>query len=148
MVGVKVDVKNIGAGVHCWEAVTGMEDAYPVLSLPIGNYSVTVEREGFMEGVTSPQPLETNQSLRIDVRMKVGAVSQTVTIAALAERVPLAFRAEFFNVLNHTEWQNPTGGLATFFSPQLGQITSTYDPRIGQLSLRLTFYPQQQSGRY
>jgi hypothetical protein len=60
-------------------------------------------------------------------------------ITALTERVQLAFRAEFFNVLNHTEWQNPTGGSATFFSPQLGQITSTYDPRIGQLSLRLTF---------
>lgn len=58
---------------------------------------------------------------------------------ALTERVQLTFRAEFFNVLNHTEWQNPTSGSATFFSPQLGQITSTYDPRIGQMSLRLTF---------
>jgi hypothetical protein len=58
---------------------------------------------------------------------------------AITERVQLAFRAEFFNVLNHTEWQNPTGGSATFFSPQLGQITSTYDPRIGQMALRLSF---------
>jgi len=58
---------------------------------------------------------------------------------AITERVQLAFRAEFFNVLNHTEWQNPTGGSATFFSPQLGQITSTYDPRIGQMALRLIF---------
>jgi len=58
---------------------------------------------------------------------------------ALTERVQLAFRAEFFNVLNHTEWQTPLSGSATFFSPQLGQITSTYDPRIGQLALRLTF---------
>jgi len=57
----------------------------------------------------------------------------------LTERVQLAFRAEFFNVLNHTEWQTPPSGSATFFSPQLGQITSTYDPRIGQLSLRVTF---------
>jgi hypothetical protein len=58
---------------------------------------------------------------------------------ALTERVQLTFRAEFFNILNHTEWQSPPSGSATFFSPQLGQITSTYDPRIGQLSLRVAF---------
>ena len=58
---------------------------------------------------------------------------------AITEQVQLAFRAEFFNILNHTEWQTPLSGSATFFSPQLGQITSTYDPRIGQLALRLTF---------
>jgi hypothetical protein len=58
---------------------------------------------------------------------------------ALTERVQLMFRAEFFNVFNHTQWQNPTSGSATFFSPQLGQITSTYDPRIGQVSLRIAF---------
>jgi hypothetical protein len=57
----------------------------------------------------------------------------------LTERVQLTFRAEFFNVFNHTEWQSPPSGSATFFSPQLGQITSTYDPRIGQVSLRVAF---------
>lgn len=56
----------------------------------------------------------------------------------LSERVAMAFRAEFFNVLNHTEWQSPLT-TTSVFSPQLGQITSTYDPRIGQLALRLTF---------
>jgi len=56
----------------------------------------------------------------------------------LTERVALAFRAEFFNVLNHTEWQSPISA-TPIYSPQLGQITSTYDPRIGQLALRLSF---------
>lgn len=55
------------------------------------------------------------------------------------ERVKMVFRAEYFNVLNHTEWQNPPGGAASFFSPQLGQVTSTFDPRIGQLALRIVF---------
>lgn len=57
---------------------------------------------------------------------------------ALTERVQLTFRAEFFNILNHTEWQNPVGA-TPFSSPQLGQSTSTYAPRIGQLALRVTF---------
>ena len=56
----------------------------------------------------------------------------------LTERVQLNFRAEFFNALNHTEWQSPTS-TTSINSPLLGQITSTYDPRIGQLALRLVF---------
>jgi hypothetical protein len=55
----------------------------------------------------------------------------------LTERVELNFRAEFFNVLNHTEWQTPA--TTPFTSPLLGQIISTWDPRIGQLALRLVF---------
>jgi hypothetical protein len=56
----------------------------------------------------------------------------------LTERVQLNFRAEFFNVLNHTEWQPPTS-TTPISSTLLGQITSTYNPRIGQLALRLVF---------
>jgi len=51
----------------------------------------------------------------------------------------LGLYLEFFNILNHTEFQNPAGGPQSVFSPQLGQVTSTFDPRIGQLSLRLAF---------
>jgi hypothetical protein len=39
----------------------------------------------------------------------------------LTERVELNFRAEFFNDLNHTEWQTPA--TTSFTSPLLGQIT-------------------------
>jgi hypothetical protein len=56
----------------------------------------------------------------------------------LTEQVQLNFRAEFFNVLNHTEWQPPTA-TTPITSSLLGQITSTYNPRIGQLALRLVF---------
>jgi hypothetical protein len=55
------------------------------------------------------------------------------------EKMQFIFRAEFFNILNHTEFQNPSGGSASIYSPQLGQVVSTFDPRIGQLSFRLTF---------
>lgn len=55
------------------------------------------------------------------------------------ERVEMTLRGEFFNILNHTEWQNPPTGPASVFSPQLGQVTSTFDPRIGQVSLRFSF---------
>ncbi len=54
-------------------------------------------------------------------------------------KLQVTFRAEFFNILNHTEFQNPSGGPASFYSGQLGQVVSTFDQRIGQLSLRLAF---------
>jgi hypothetical protein len=54
----------------------------------------------------------------------------------IKENFKAILRLEAFNVFNHAEFQNPSLGLA---SPTFGQITSTYDPRILQLSARLTF---------
>jgi Carboxypeptidase regulatory-like domain/TonB-dependent Receptor Plug Domain len=55
----------------------------------------------------------------------------------LAEGMSLEFRAEFFNVFNHAQFQNPSGNygsLGTF-----GVVNSTRDPRIGQVALKLSF---------
>jgi len=57
-------------------------------------------------------------------------------ITTLVEGKTLEFRADFFNMLNHAEFNNPstsiTGG--TF-----GQVSATASPRIIQLALRLLF---------
>ena len=52
------------------------------------------------------------------------------------ERVSAEFRAEFFNILNNTQFEtvDTTVGSSTF-----GQVRQTYDPRIGQLALRIRF---------
>lgn len=55
---------------------------------------------------------------------------------AIRESIMLQFRAEFFNIFNHTQW---VGVGATVASGTFGQITSARDPRITQLGLRLTF---------
>ena len=56
----------------------------------------------------------------------------------VGERVKLLFRAEFFNVLNHTEFLAPVGQVSVR-STLIGQTTSTKDPRIGQLALKVVF---------
>ena len=45
----------------------------------------------------------------------------------------LQFRAEFFNLFNHAQFNNPNGNFA---SSQFGYVTSARDPRIGQMSLK------------
>jgi outer membrane receptor protein involved in Fe transport len=56
----------------------------------------------------------------------------------VGDRIQLLFRAEYFNVLNHTEFLSPFGQVSAR-SALVGQVTSTKDPRIGQLALKLVF---------
>ena len=52
------------------------------------------------------------------------------------ENVALEFRAESFNVLNHTSF---TGVGTTVATSTFGAVTSTGNPRINQLALKLYF---------
>jgi hypothetical protein len=57
-----------------------------------------------------------------------------------AERVHLQFRAEFFNVFNRVNFNNPANSTTPSFSAGgFGTLTSAQDPRIGQLALKLLF---------
>ncbi len=54
----------------------------------------------------------------------------------------LQFRAEFFNVWNHTQFigDSINNGISTNFgASNFGQVTSAYDPRTIQLALKLYF---------
>jgi hypothetical protein len=54
----------------------------------------------------------------------------------LRERANLEVRAEFFNVLNHTNFSNPSGTLS---SQNFGVLLAATDPRILQFAMKLTF---------
>ncbi len=63
-------------------------------------------------------------------------------VTQLSERVRLQFRAEFFNVLNHTNLSTPNAVVytsATVQSPTAGVITSAGTSRQIQLGLKLLF---------
>jgi hypothetical protein len=53
----------------------------------------------------------------------------------LSEMFNLQFRAEWFNIWNHTQFITPSGILSGSFA----QVTQAAAPRIGQLSLKLDF---------
>ncbi|HYN24225.1 MAG TPA: hypothetical protein VES69_04200, partial [Pyrinomonadaceae bacterium] len=55
---------------------------------------------------------------------------------ALSETMNLQFRAEFFNLFNHPNFNLPDNFLG---SPSFGQITSAREPRHIQFGLKLLF---------
>ncbi|MGI8959906.1 MAG: carboxypeptidase regulatory-like domain-containing protein [Bryobacteraceae bacterium] len=54
----------------------------------------------------------------------------------ITEAMNVQFRAEFFNIFNHTQFQNPNGD---FSSDNFGVVTNARAPRIGQLSLKFAW---------
>jgi hypothetical protein len=52
------------------------------------------------------------------------------------ERWSISFRADFFNIMNHANWNNPTTNIT---SGQFGQITTFGAPRIIQLAMKVFF---------
>jgi outer membrane receptor protein involved in Fe transport len=82
----KVMVTNVGTNVS-WNTETDDRGSYQVLDVPIGMYRVTVESPGFAKATTEPQELTVNQSLRIDIPLKVGAVNETIEVQSQAAQV-------------------------------------------------------------
>jgi hypothetical protein len=82
----KVTVTNVDTGSSN-DVMTGTDGSYQVLLLSVGNYRVTAEAQGFRKSVTSPQKLDINQSLKIDLKLEVGTTSETVQVEANASSV-------------------------------------------------------------
>ena len=77
--GAAVAVKNVNTGLS--RTVTTSEDGtYSVPELPIGTYTVTVERAGFKQGVVSGIQVEVSSERRADVTLQPGEVSQRIEV--------------------------------------------------------------------
>jgi len=62
------------------------------------------------------------------------AILKTIPIT---ENTHVDFRAEFFNIFNHTQFFNPDGNVSD--GSQFGQITQVRDPRLVQFAVKLFF---------
>jgi len=62
------------------------------------------------------------------------AILKTIPIT---ESTHVDFRAEFFNIFNHTQFFNPDGNVSD--GSQFGQITQVRDPRLVQFAVKLFF---------
>jgi len=80
--GAKVTVTDVERGTP-YATKTTDGGIFTFTSLPIGTYDVKVEAQGFETSVQSHITLVLNQTARLDFKMKVGAVTNTVQVTSL-----------------------------------------------------------------
>ena len=79
VVGARVTAKSVERGIT-YAAVTNESGIYRISQLPVGNYELRVEKDGFQTSAYPAFTLILNQVAVIDVQMKVGQVSETVEV--------------------------------------------------------------------
>src|SRR5215831_14423374 len=80
--GVKIFATNTATNIS-YATQTNAAGVYNFPFLPIGAYTVTAEAQGFKRVVLGPFPLDVNQIARVDPRMEVGVVTESVEVRSL-----------------------------------------------------------------
>src|SRR5208282_4785680 len=81
-----VTARNTDTGIDT-STQTNAQGFYNFPALPPGKYEVTIKATGFEEYRETGLVLDVNNALRIDAAMKVGAVSQEVSVTSTAVHV-------------------------------------------------------------
>ncbi len=81
--GARVEAKDIARGT-VWTAESDVEGFYSLPRVPVGRYEVRVEMAGFQTVVHPPFELVLNQTARLDFRMQVAVLNQTVEVQGAA----------------------------------------------------------------
>src|SRR5215813_400191 len=63
---------------------TNSSGFYSIPNLPIGGYTLTVEKEGFHRHMRGGIVLTTGQILELNAALELGAINETVTVTAAA----------------------------------------------------------------
>jgi len=111
--GAKVTVTNTATNISR-ETTTDASGSYQVLQLPIGSYTASAQAPGFEQvTVQSKNPLEINQTLRMDVHLEIGRVSNTVTVESGASLVETENQTVGATVTGQAIFELPLNGRDT-----------------------------------
>ncbi len=70
-----------------YATATNAQGYYSIEFVRVGTYNITVEQPGFQKVTETGIQVDINQTVRTDVTLKVGAVSQSVTVEATATAI-------------------------------------------------------------
>ena len=84
--GARVTATQLATNTRYRASTTEAGD-YSVPALPVGLYRVVIELEGFKSSVSDGIRLEAGGTVRLDARLEVGAVQQTVEVSASASQL-------------------------------------------------------------
>jgi hypothetical protein len=79
--GAKVTARNQGTGIDR-TTQTDSEGNYQLAALPVGNYSLEVEMQGFKRQLVNSLAIEVGRTLVRDFSLEVGGLEQSVTVTA------------------------------------------------------------------
>ncbi len=83
IVGATVTAKETDRGT-VWTGQTNEAGIYSLLRIPIGKYELKAEMKGFKTAVVPPFTLDLNQTARIDFKMAMGQVTETIEVTSAA----------------------------------------------------------------
>src|SRR5258708_7020442 len=87
--GATVTAKNDATGVTSTQT-TNDAGLYAFTALPVGNYTITIEKQGFKTLQKTHNALEVGTPLTADAALEVGSVSETVTVTGGTEQLQTA----------------------------------------------------------
>ena len=99
--GALVTVEHVQTGLVRKEP-TNDQGEYLFAQLPVGNYNVTAEQQGFKKVERENVLLEVDDKLRVDLTLSVGAVTDTVAVEAAASEISTD-SATVGDVVDHRE---------------------------------------------
>jgi len=102
--GAKVTVENPDKGFHR-DLVSNAAGEYTAAKIPIGDYVITAEAPGFQKLVRSGITVAVGQTLRVDLQLTVGQVTQEVTVTGNVTKVETETGA-ISDVVTGTQIQN------------------------------------------
>ncbi len=83
IVGATVTARDIQRGT-VWPTQTNEEGVYAFPRIPVGTYELKVEAKGFKTLTRTGVTLELNQRARLDLRLELGAVTETIEVTGVA----------------------------------------------------------------
>lgn len=97
--GATVTALNEATGIRQTQTTTDA-GLYSFASLPVGKYTITVEKTGFKTSKQTGNVLEVNTPLTADATLAAGEVSEVITVQAGAEQLQTS-NATIGNVVEH-----------------------------------------------
>ena len=87
-------------------AVTDEGGFYTMTNLPVGTYSVTVERQGFKKANQTGNVLAADTRLTVNITLEAGAVTETVEVSTAAGETVNTTSGEVARVVDRRQVQN------------------------------------------
>jgi Carboxypeptidase regulatory-like domain len=77
--GAQVTITNLDTS-RSRQVTAGADGAYAVTNLPVGNYEVSVEAQGFKRFLRKPVILTVDQTARVDALLEPGQITESITV--------------------------------------------------------------------